>query len=134
MRKLEDKVAVITRATSGMALATAKLFLKEGAAYTFITGRRQEKLDEAVKAIGRNETGVQGDVANLADLERSFNKRSTPEFERLVRFETRSWITYLKFHNYVLLAKLSRCRTNLNNCSSKSFACSRVNSGVCGER
>jgi NAD(P)-dependent dehydrogenase (short-subunit alcohol dehydrogenase family) len=54
-----------------MALATAKLFVEEGA-YVFITGRRKEKLDEAVKAIGRNVTGVQGDAANLADLDRLY--------------------------------------------------------------
>ena len=71
MGKLDNKVAVITAATSGMALATAKLFAAEGA-YVFITGRRQEKLDEAVKAIGKNVTGVQGDAANLADLDRLF--------------------------------------------------------------
>lgn len=71
MGKLDGKVAVITAATSGMALATAKLFVDEGA-YVFITGRRQEKLDEAVKSIGRNVTGVQGDAANLADLDRLY--------------------------------------------------------------
>src|SRR6201996_3817121 len=71
MNKLEGKVAVITAATSGMALATAKLFVEEGA-YVFITGRRKEKLDEAVKLIGRNVTGVQGDAANLADLDRLY--------------------------------------------------------------
>jgi NAD(P)-dependent dehydrogenase (short-subunit alcohol dehydrogenase family) len=71
MGKLDGKVAVITAATSGMALATAKLFVKEGA-YVFITGRRQDKLDEAVKAIGKNVTGVQGDAANLADLDRLY--------------------------------------------------------------
>ena len=71
MGKLDGKVAVITAATSGMALATAKLFVEEGA-YVFITGRRQDKLDEAVKAIGRNVTGVQGDSANLADLDRLY--------------------------------------------------------------
>src|SRR5229473_6483395 len=69
MGKLEGKVAVITAATSGMALATAKLFVKEGA-YVFITGRRKDKLDEAVKLIGNNVTGVQGDASNLADLDR----------------------------------------------------------------
>src|ERR1017187_8992176 len=53
MGKLNGKVAVITAATSGMALATAKLFVEEGA-YVFITGRRQDKLDEAVKLIGKN--------------------------------------------------------------------------------
>ena len=71
MQKLKNKVAVITGGTSGMALATAKLFVEEGA-YVFITGRRQEKLDEAVKAIGRNVTGVQGDAGSLADLDRLY--------------------------------------------------------------
>jgi NADP-dependent 3-hydroxy acid dehydrogenase YdfG len=52
-KKLENRVAVITGATSGMALATAKLFIEEGA-YVFITGRRQEMLDKAVKEIGKN--------------------------------------------------------------------------------
>jgi NAD(P)-dependent dehydrogenase (short-subunit alcohol dehydrogenase family) len=69
--KLKDKVAVITGATSGMALATAKLFVEEGA-YVFITGRRRQQLDDAVKAIGRNVTGVQGDASNLADLDRLY--------------------------------------------------------------
>jgi NAD(P)-dependent dehydrogenase (short-subunit alcohol dehydrogenase family) len=71
MGKLDGKVAVITAATSGMALATAKLFVEEGA-YVFITGRRKDKLDEAVKAIGRNVTGVQGDASNLDDLDRLY--------------------------------------------------------------
>ena len=71
MGKLDGKVAVITAATSGMALATAKLFVEEGA-YVFITGRSQDKLDQAVKLIGRNVTGVQGDAANLADLDRLY--------------------------------------------------------------
>ena len=69
MEKPKNKVAVITGATSGMALATAKLFVEEGA-YVFITGRRQEVLDEAVKLIGRNVTGVRGDAANLDDFDR----------------------------------------------------------------
>src|SRR3984885_8042172 len=69
--KLEGKVAVITGATSGMALATAKLFVAEGA-YVFITGRQQEKLDEAVEAIGKNVTGVRGDAANLSDLDKIY--------------------------------------------------------------
>jgi NAD(P)-dependent dehydrogenase (short-subunit alcohol dehydrogenase family) len=71
MGKLEGKVAVVTAATSGMALATAKLFVEEGA-YVFITGRSQERLDKAVKEIGKNVTGVQGDAANLADLDRLY--------------------------------------------------------------
>src|ERR1700756_3907472 len=71
MGKLEGKVAVITGATSGLALASAKLFVEEGA-YVFITGRRQAQLDAAVKEIGQNATGVQGDAANLADLDRLY--------------------------------------------------------------
>jgi NAD(P)-dependent dehydrogenase (short-subunit alcohol dehydrogenase family) len=72
MGKLQDKVAVITGGTSGMALATAKLFAEEGA-YVFITGRRQEQLDKAVKEVGRNVTGVRCDSASLADLDRLFD-------------------------------------------------------------
>jgi NAD(P)-dependent dehydrogenase (short-subunit alcohol dehydrogenase family) len=71
MGKLEGKVAVITGGSSGLALASAKRFVEEGA-YVFITGRRQEALDEAVKLIGRNVTGVRGDAANLEDLDHLF--------------------------------------------------------------
>jgi NAD(P)-dependent dehydrogenase (short-subunit alcohol dehydrogenase family) len=73
MGKLDGKVAVITAATSGMALATAKLFVEEGA-YVFITGRRKDALDEAVKSIGRNVTGVQGDASKLSDLDALYAK------------------------------------------------------------
>jgi len=66
-KKLEGKIAVITGGTEGIGLATAKLFVKEGA-YVFITGRRQKELDEAVKAIGTDVSGIQGDVAQLGDL------------------------------------------------------------------
>ena len=72
MGKLEGKVAVITGGSSGMALASAMRFVEEGA-YVFIMGRRQEALDEAVKLIGRNVTGVRGDAANLGDLDRLFD-------------------------------------------------------------
>jgi NAD(P)-dependent dehydrogenase (short-subunit alcohol dehydrogenase family) len=70
-KKLEGKTAVITGGTEGIGLATARLFVKEGA-YVFITGRRQKELDEAVKAIGSNVSGIQGDVAKLADLDRLY--------------------------------------------------------------
>jgi NAD(P)-dependent dehydrogenase (short-subunit alcohol dehydrogenase family) len=72
MGKLEGKVAVITGGSSGMALESARRFVEEGA-YVFITGRRQKALDDAVKLIGRNVTGVRGDAANLADLDRLFD-------------------------------------------------------------
>ena len=71
MGKLDGKVAVITGATSGMALAGAKLFVEEGA-HVFISGRRKDLLDEAVESIGRNVTGVQSDSANLDDLDHLF--------------------------------------------------------------
>jgi NAD(P)-dependent dehydrogenase (short-subunit alcohol dehydrogenase family) len=72
MVKLQGKVAVITGGSTGIGLASAKLFVKEGA-YVFITGRRQKELDEAEKAIGKNVTGVRGDVAKLADLDRLYD-------------------------------------------------------------
>jgi NAD(P)-dependent dehydrogenase (short-subunit alcohol dehydrogenase family) len=70
--KLDGKVAVITGGSSGMALAGAKLFVDEGA-HVFISGRRQEALDEAGRLIGRNVTGVQGDAASLEELDRLFD-------------------------------------------------------------
>jgi len=69
--KLQGKVAVITGGTTGIGFAAAKLFVEEGA-YVFITGRRQKELDAAVKAIGGNVTGVQGDVSKLVDLDRLY--------------------------------------------------------------
>jgi NAD(P)-dependent dehydrogenase (short-subunit alcohol dehydrogenase family) len=75
-KKLQGKVAIITGGTSGIGLAAAKLFVKEGA-YVFVTGRRQKELDEAVKAIGSNVTGVQGDIVNLTDLDRLYEAVST---------------------------------------------------------
>jgi NAD(P)-dependent dehydrogenase (short-subunit alcohol dehydrogenase family) len=71
MKKLEGKIAVITGGNSGIGLATAQRFVSDGA-YVFITGRRQSELDEAVKQIGTNVSGIQGDVSNLADLDRLY--------------------------------------------------------------
>jgi NAD(P)-dependent dehydrogenase (short-subunit alcohol dehydrogenase family) len=71
MGKLAGKIAVITGGSSGIGLATAQRFVAEGA-YVFITGRRQAELDAAVKLIGNHVTGVQGDVAKLADLDRLY--------------------------------------------------------------
>jgi NAD(P)-dependent dehydrogenase (short-subunit alcohol dehydrogenase family) len=76
MGRLQGKVAVITGGTTGIGLATAQLFVKEGA-HVFITGRRQKELDQAVRAIGNNATGVQGDVASLSDLDRLYETVKT---------------------------------------------------------
>jgi NAD(P)-dependent dehydrogenase (short-subunit alcohol dehydrogenase family) len=72
MNKLEGKIAVVTGGTSGIGLATARLFAAEGAT-VFISGRRQAELDAAVDAIGSNAVGVQADSANPADLDRLFD-------------------------------------------------------------
>ena len=71
MGKLDGKTALVTGGNSGIGLATAKAFVNEGA-YVFITGRRELELAAAIKEIGRNVTGVPGDVANLGDLDRLF--------------------------------------------------------------
>ena len=71
MGKLDGKTALITGGNSGIGLATAKRFVSEGA-YVFITGRRDAELAAAVREIGSNVTGVQGDVSKLGDLDRLF--------------------------------------------------------------
>ena len=71
MGKLEGKVAVITGGSSGIGLAAAQRFVEEGA-YVFITGRRRSELDKAATLIGRNVATVQGDIANLDDLDRLY--------------------------------------------------------------
>ncbi|HET6180155.1 MAG TPA: glucose 1-dehydrogenase [Candidatus Sulfotelmatobacter sp.] len=76
MPALKGKIAVITGGSTGIGLATAKRFVKEGA-YVFITGRRQAELDKAVAEIGSSVTAVQGDVANLDDLDRLYKEVAT---------------------------------------------------------
>lgn len=71
-KKLENKIAVITGGNSGIGLATAQSFAQQGAK-VIITGRRQKELDDAVKLIGANAFAVQGDVSNLADLDRLYS-------------------------------------------------------------
>ncbi|MBS7541791.1 glucose 1-dehydrogenase [Ancylobacter oerskovii] len=72
MSRFSNKVVVVTGGTSGIGLATAKAFVAEGAS-VFITGRRQEALDAAVKAIGGDITGVRGDMSKLADIDRLYD-------------------------------------------------------------
>ncbi len=71
MSKLENKVAVVTGGSSGIGLATARRFIADGA-QVVITGRNAETLDRAVAELGDRATGIRGDVANLADLDRLF--------------------------------------------------------------
>jgi NAD(P)-dependent dehydrogenase (short-subunit alcohol dehydrogenase family) len=73
MGKLDGKIALVTGGNSGIGFATAKQFVSEGA-YVFITGRREKELAAAVKEIGKNVTGVQGDVSKLSDLDRLFTQ------------------------------------------------------------
>jgi NAD(P)-dependent dehydrogenase (short-subunit alcohol dehydrogenase family) len=76
MDRLNDKVAVVTGGSSGIGLATAKLFAAEGA-FVFITGRRQDELDSAAAEIGRSAIGIRGDIADPADLDRLFARIKT---------------------------------------------------------
>jgi NAD(P)-dependent dehydrogenase (short-subunit alcohol dehydrogenase family) len=71
-KPLDGKIAVITGGNSGIGLATAQRFVEEGA-YVYIVGRRQSELDTAVNQIGKNVTGIQGDVSNLSDLDRLYD-------------------------------------------------------------
>ena len=73
MSKLDGKVALVTGGNSGIGFATAREFVDEGA-YVFVTGRREKELEAAVKAIGRNVTGVRADVSNSEDLDRLFSQ------------------------------------------------------------
>jgi NAD(P)-dependent dehydrogenase (short-subunit alcohol dehydrogenase family) len=69
--KLEGKIALVTGGSSGIGLATAQRFVKEGA-YVYITGRRQAELDKAVKTIGGQVKAVRADASSLTDLDKLF--------------------------------------------------------------
>jgi NAD(P)-dependent dehydrogenase (short-subunit alcohol dehydrogenase family) len=112
-KRLEGKIAVVTGGTEGIGFATAKLFVNEGAD-VFITGRRQKELDEAVKAIGTNVSGIQGDVANFADLDRLY--------ETVSKVKGRIDIVFAKLAN---LSPLEPSPKSIStNCSTS----------MCGER
>jgi len=71
-KKFVGKIGVVTGGSTGMGLATAKRFVEEGMDHVFITGRRRDSLEAAASEIGKNVTAVQGDVANLSDLDRLY--------------------------------------------------------------
>jgi NAD(P)-dependent dehydrogenase (short-subunit alcohol dehydrogenase family) len=96
MGKLEGKIALITGGNSGIGLATAKQFVHEGA-HVFITGRREPELAAAVKEIGRNVTGVQGDVSNLGDLDRLFAQVKREKGKLDIVFANAGIATYAPF-------------------------------------
>jgi NAD(P)-dependent dehydrogenase (short-subunit alcohol dehydrogenase family) len=96
MGKLEGKIALITGGNSGIGLATAKQFVAEGA-YVFITGRREPELAAAVKEIGRNVTGIQGDVSNLGDLDRLFAQIKREKGRLDIVFANAGVATYAPF-------------------------------------
>ena len=73
MPKLEGKIAVVTGGNSGIGLATARLFVKEGAR-VYITGRRRAELEAAAASLGPRVTSVQSDVSKPADLDRLYDQ------------------------------------------------------------
>ena len=116
-KKLQGKVAVITGGTTGIGLAAARLFVKAGA-YVYITGRRQKELDGAVKEIGSNVTGVQGDIAKLTDLDRLY------EVVRK-RGESMSFSPMPALLNLLPLGKLRRSISTNSSASTSRELCSR---------
>jgi len=96
MGKLDGKVALVTGGNSGIGLATAKLFVNEGA-YVFITGRRDPELAAAVKEIGRNVTGIRGDVSNLGELDRLFAQIKREKGRLDIVFANAGVATYAPF-------------------------------------
>ncbi len=96
MAKLEGKIALITGGNSGIGLATAKEFVREGA-FVFITGRREPELAAAVKEIGRNVKGIQGDVSKLADLDRLFAQIKSEKAKLDIVFANAGVATFAQF-------------------------------------
>jgi NAD(P)-dependent dehydrogenase (short-subunit alcohol dehydrogenase family) len=96
MAKLDGKIALVTGGTSGIGFATAKRFVSEGA-YIYITGRRESELSSAVKEIGKNVTGVQGDVSAVADLDRLFAQIKREKGRLDVVFANAGVAKYAKF-------------------------------------
>jgi NAD(P)-dependent dehydrogenase (short-subunit alcohol dehydrogenase family) len=81
--RLEGKMALVTGGSSGIGFATVKRFVKEGA-HVYVTGRRQRELDDAVKTIGRNVSGIQADASNPNDLDRLYAQIKQDRFTRRI--------------------------------------------------
>src|SRR5262245_58472442 len=96
MAKLEGRIALITGGNSGIGFATAKEFVKEGA-FVFITGRRERELATAVKEIGSNVTGIQGDVSKAADLDRLFAQIKSEKGRLDIVFANAGVATFAQF-------------------------------------
>ncbi len=96
MGKLDGKIALITGGNSGIGLATAKRFVNEGA-YVFITGRREAELTAAVKEVGHDVNGVQGDVSNLSDLDRLFEQIRREKVKLDIVFANAGIAKYARF-------------------------------------
>ena len=94
--RLAGKTALITGGNSGIGLATAKRFVNEGA-YVFITGRREAELAAAINEIGKNVTGVQGDVSKLEDLDRLFAQIKREKGNLDIVFANAGVATYAPF-------------------------------------
>src|SRR5882724_8965939 len=94
--RLANKTALITGGNSGIGLATAKQFVNEGA-YVYISGRRDAELAAAVKEIGENVTGIQGDVSNLGDLDRLFAQVKREKGKLDIVFANAGVATYAPF-------------------------------------
>ena len=71
-KRLKGKIAVITGGSSRHRSCDCERFVDEGA-FVFITGRRQSEVNNAIKEIGKNVTGIQGDVSNLEDLDHLYD-------------------------------------------------------------
>jgi NAD(P)-dependent dehydrogenase (short-subunit alcohol dehydrogenase family) len=93
MKKLEGKIALVTGGTSGIGLGTAKRFISEGA-FVYITGRRRTELDAAVRELGENVRGIQGDVTNLEDLDLLFTTIKEEKGTLDVVFANAGWGEY----------------------------------------
>ena len=130
MGKLDGKIALITGGNSGIGLATAKEFVNEGA-YVFVTGRRKAELAAAVAAIDRNVSGVQGDMAKLADLDRLYAKIKQDKGKLDIVFENAGMAKYaaLGVYSATKAALRSFARTWTTDLKSRRIRVNAISPG-----